>query len=121
MSKKIKAFAVTGVVNTAVEDAGLTSPQGEKRHCNKIFLTVSAAVGDTIEVWLEEEKLMTIYDYLVDGYGDSGATNILYPTNKPNSFEVDADIPVGQVLKVILVSGGTAINIFGGYEYEVIE
>lgn len=117
--KYLQAFAVTGVANTdTLDSTGLTSTTEETKTVEKIIVTTSGQVGNTIRVWLEREKLAEIYDYNLDTVEASGS-NMYKSTVKEREIVLNVTIPVGQTLRVSINAGGTAKNIFGGYVYTI--
>jgi hypothetical protein len=118
--KYYQEFSVSGVANSEVLDVGLTSTEAEKKRCTAIYVTTNDYVGNIIVARLEREKILGIYDYIIDTYSLSGSTNTVRSTTKLNRIEIGVDIPVGRTLKVGISCGANATRIYGAYEYEII-
>jgi hypothetical protein len=115
-----KAFSITGVANTTTFATDyLESTEAEKKHCDSIILNLSGQVGNTIQVWLDREKLFEVYDYSLDTAEASG-TNAYKSVQKLLQILVDQDIPLGALLKVAISCGGTAKNVYGTFVYHLI-
>lgn len=107
--KYYDTLQVTGSVNKEVISDKFTSPENEKRHLDGVYLNISAQQGNTVNIYLEREKLANINDYVI-------------PTtagNESNFFPLDLDLPIGQSLTLSVVSGGTANNLNAVLRYTV--
>jgi len=114
---KYQEFAVTGVINTTVADAGLVSLVDAPKHLRAIIINSSALQGNHIEGWIGTDMIMSIPDYCCDTQGEAAAQHALSST-KMGRIPIEEDIPPGQIFKIALRSGGTASNLFGAYEYD---
>jgi len=114
-----KSFSITGSANTTIFDTGLTSTEEEKRKLVGVIVSLSAQIGNIIEGWLEREKVVDLYDYVLNTHEASG-TNMYKSVNKELIIPIDMEIPVGQTFKMAVKSGATAINLFGSYIYELL-
>jgi len=117
MPKYFKEFSITGVANDTAYDEGLESTETEKRKVTHVLVNVGAHVGNTLEFWLERERVATIPDYLVDTEANSATTNTMVSTTKINRIEVDFEIPTGQRFKAAIRCGANPQNFYGAYEY----
>jgi len=115
-----KLFDVTGVANDVVYDVGIESTEAEPKHIVAIELTVSAYVGNVVQIWVEREKKQEVPDVLLDTWASTGTTNTQYSTYKINRLDVDFDLPVGERLKVGLLCGATATKVRGCYVYNLM-
>lgn len=115
-----KDFTITGVANiTTFDSPGLISPRGEKRHVDSITVNLSGHAGNKIEVWLDREKRITVYDYSLDTSEASG-TNMFKSVVKKAEIPVDLDVPEGATLNVAITCGATPKNVFGTYNYRIV-
>jgi len=120
MAEKLyQSFSVTGVANSEVLDSGISSTETEKKKVISILICVSGYAGNMVRGWLEREKKLEIYDYVLDTSEASG-TNAYRSTTKIIQIPVELEIPVGQTFKVGIYCGGTGKNIYGAYQYEII-
>lgn len=117
--KRYQTFSVTGVANKTVDDTGLESTQAEPKTIKAIHITTSGQAGNWVEVWLEQERLASVIDYLVHTYASAGSTNVQMATNYLTKLELDHSLPVGQRLKVSIKCGATLKVLHGMYEYEL--
>lgn len=120
MPKYHKEFTVTGSANVTTFDAGLESTEAEKKKIVSVIINVSGYAGNVIEGWIDREKILGIYDYVINTEANDGDTNTPYSTNKILELEVDHELIVGQTFKIAIKCGGTAKNIQGAYKYELM-
>lgn len=104
-----ETFLVTGVVNSEVISKSFIAPENEHRYVEGVYLNVSARAGNTIDLYLEREKIAELTDYMLALPGED--TETFWPLN--------LDLPVGLSLTVSVVSGGTASNLRAIYRYTV--
>jgi len=119
MAKYAKAFSITGVANTAVEDKGISSSEADHKHLEKIIINLTGHAGNKIEVWFEREKFFEIYDYNLDT-SEAASTNVLKSTTKLNEIEIDSDIPIGKTIQAVIRCGATAKDVYGSYVYHLV-
>lgn len=117
--KLYQAYAVTGSANTTVYDSGITSTETEKKRVLSVLINVSNYAGNLVQGWLEREKKVDVYDYVLNTDNATG-TNAYRSTSKIIEIPLELDVPVGQTFKMAIKSGGTATNIQGAYKYEII-
>lgn len=117
---KYQGFNRTGTINATELDGGLVSTKEEPKHIRAILINVSAYELNVVEGWIGNERVLEVYDNVFDTIEDLGAANFPYSTSKIGRLPIEIDIPVGQAFKLGIRCGGTASNIVGAYEYEVI-
>lgn len=119
MAKQYYQLAsVTGVINTTVYDTGLESTEEQVKKCTGIVVNMSTHIGNTIEVWLERERIAQIPDFCLDTREAAGGANAYKSATKMGFIRLDVEIPYGQTLKVAVASGATANDLSGAYQYE---
>lgn len=111
-------FAVTGAANVETLDTGLESTTGFPKRIVSVIISVSGYADNIITGWVEEEQILTLPDYEVDTWADSGGTNTMHSTKKFIEIPIDRILDVGQRFKIGIECGGTAKNIRGAYKYE---
>lgn len=121
MQKYYKAFSVTGAINTETPDGGIESTGKEKKKVTAIIVNVSGYAGNTIRVWIDTELIAELYDYNLNTEANDGDTNTPYSTAKMDRIPIDHELDIGETLLVAINCGGTAKNIQGAYEYEILE
>jgi hypothetical protein len=114
-----KRFAVTGVINTTTPDTGIECTESEKIIVKALLISVSAYQGNIIEGWVEREKYVELYDYLLNTVLAAGAANAYASTNKLLRIPVEIKLQLGQIFRVAVNAGAAAVNLFGAYEYEL--
>ena len=119
MARRFQKINVTGSVNSLVLDTGLESTEQERVRVVKVHLAVSGSIGNTVEGYVRQKQEIQIDDRIMDQANASG-TNQFPSTNKLRTLEMDRELAVGERLQVGIRSGGTATNLFGAYEYEVM-
>lgn len=110
---------ITGVINSSVEGNGITSTDTEEKTIKAVSVVVSTYQGNIIEGFIEREKIISVYDYLFDTFESTGGTSTQKSTTKLQRLLVGHLILIGDTFKLIIVSGGTANNLFVQYEYEI--
>lgn len=110
---------ITGVANTSVEGDGITSTETEEKTIKAVILQVNGYAGNLIEGFIEREKILRIYDYLLDTFETTGSTNTQKSTTKLARFILDHAIKIGDTFKLIVASGATPNNLYAHYEYEI--
>ncbi len=118
--RNIDSIFVQGVANSTVQHSGLVSTRTIRRNVLGVFLIVEKQVGNLVQIFVEREKFIELYDYNIDSYGQLGSSNSAVDTNKPHYFLVDKIIPEGETLYVAIQCGATVSKIYGGYEYEEV-
>ncbi len=116
--RNIDSIFVQGVANSTVQDAGLVSTRTIRRKVLGVFIIVEKQVANLIQIFVEREKIIELYDYNIDSYGQLGSSNSAIDVNKPHYFIVDKVIPEGETLYVAIQCGATVSKVYGGYEYE---
>jgi len=119
MANYAKAFSITGVANTAVEDIGISSSEGDHKYLDKIVVSLTGQAGNKIEVWFEREKFFECYDYSLDTTEASG-TNMYKSVHKLNEIVIDRDIPIGKKIQAVLRCGATNKDLYGSYVYHIV-
>lgn len=115
---KREALSVTGVANTTTEYLVVESTEEEPKVIHAIHVNVSAQVGNRVEIWQEREKVADLYDYLLDTREASG-TNQYKSIKKMQRIDLDIDLPIGEKIKIMMVSGSTATDLHGWVEYTI--
>jgi len=120
MKTYYKSFSITGVINTDSDPSvELESTKTEPKQIKAILVSVSAYAGNTIRGVIEREKILEIYDYALRTHVASGTNQ--YPTvNGLIRIPLDHKIEVGDSFKLTLNNGGTATDLYGSYEYEIL-
>ncbi len=115
-----KGFNVNGTINVTELDAGLVSLVEEKKRVRAVLISSSAWEGNIIEGWIGTNRILEIYDYCLDTQELAGADTPPLSALKTIRIPIDEEIPAGQIFKIGINCGGTASNIFGAYEYEIV-
>ncbi len=108
-----KAFSVTGVANKTTSDDGLISSLDEPKKILAILITVSKYRANILEGWIETNRILSIYDYVLNSLDDSKGLNPIV------RIPIDEVIKPGMIFKIAINCGATATNIHGAYEYEL--
>jgi len=116
-----KRFSITGVATDIALDEGLESTATEPKRLLYVAVQTNGPADNTIEGWLEREKVFDIPDKLVDFEADDGATDLAKPANRITEINVNVDMAVGQVFKVGIRCGATNKDLEGFYAYEIIK
>lgn len=119
MSLRYEGFTMLSDASKQKFHAGIESNQAEPKRLIGMLVHVSAQVGNRIQIYLDNEKLADIYDYLFDTVAVTGADTFPYSQNKLHKIDLEIDIPLGQRVKACVQSGVTPSTIFGAYIYEV--
>ena len=106
--KNIPLFIIGNGTNLLVKDDGIRG----------IVVNMSTHIGNTIEVWLERERIAQIPDFCLDTREAAGGANAYKSATKMGFIRLDVEIPYGQTLKVAVASGATANDLSGAYQYE---
>ena len=118
---KYQGFTVTGVANTTVLDGGLVSTVEEPRHIKSVLICCTTYLSNVIEGWIGNERVLEIYDSVLDTIADLGAANFPYSTTKKGEIIIELDIPAGQIFKIGVRSAGVLSSIEGAYVWEPVE
>jgi len=113
-------FSVDGTANAVTWDTGIESTEAEKKRIVAVLISVSGYQNNVLRGAIEREDILKIRDYVLDTYGSTGSTNTQYATTKINRIPIGHDLAVGRTFKIGIECGGTATNIRGAYEYEII-
>ena len=119
MSRRTQKYSVTGATNALTLDGGIQSTEDEKIKLIGVYISASALVGNTIEGWISQTRHVEIIDYVLRTHTASG-TNQYPDTNGMHYIPVERDLEVGLAFKIGVNAGGTGSNIFGAYEFEVL-
>ena len=114
-----QGFHVVGVANTTVLDAGLVSTQEEPKKVDAILIDTSVHLGNIIEGWIGNERVLEIPDFVFDTRELNAATINSRSTTKILRLPVEQDIPVGQIFRIGVRSAGVGETIDGAYEYSM--
>ena len=117
--KRTQGFAVTGENTKLKLDTGLESTTDRPKKILGVYITVSQWQGNTIEGYLETDRVVEINDRVIDTYYTPGAANAYCSTRKLNYIPIDFDLPVGKRFQIGVRSGATKNDIEGAYEYEI--
>lgn len=115
-----KRFAVTGIANTTVLDAGLVSLVGEKYHIKAVLITVDQYFNNIIEGWIGTQRVLEVPDYIFDTFDFTAATINCVSTTKIIRLPIELDIPEGQIFKIGLNCGANLSLLYGSYEYVIV-
>ncbi len=112
-------FTAVGVATKAKFDGGLVSTEVEPKRIEAILICVEKYAANHIEGWIGSNKIMDLYDYVLDTF-DSAAAGTTYPSGtKMGRVPIGEDIPVGQTFKIGIRCGGTDTDIYGAYQYTI--
>jgi len=114
-----QGFHVVGVANTTVLDGGLVSTVEEPKRIDAILIDTSVHLGNIIEGWIGNERVLEIPDFVFDTRELNAATLASRSTSKILRLPVEQDIPMGQIFKIGVRSAGVGETIDGAYEYTV--
>jgi hypothetical protein len=115
-----QGFHVVGVANTTVLDGGLVSTVEEPKRIEAILIDTSVHLGNIIEGWIGNLRVLEVPDYLFDTRELNAATIASRSTTKILRLPVDLEVPVGQIFKIGVRSAGVGETIDGSYEYSLI-
>lgn len=108
-----KSFSVTGVANKTTFDDGLISSVEEPKKIRAVIITVSKYRSNIVEGWIETNRLLDIYDYVLNSLDDTTGVNPI------TRIPIDEIIKPGMIFKIAINCGATPTNIHGAYEYEL--
>ena len=114
------AFKITGVLNATVYDAGLESTEKEPKRLLSILVQVSLYQENDVEGWIENTKIFSVPDKLIDTIANTASANQQYSAQRINEIPVEVDLAVGERFKAAIKCGGTATDLIGAYVYELI-
>ena len=115
-----KSFTITGVINISTLDGGLFSLVAEPVRVRAVLINSSATEGNIIECWIGTKRVMACYDYLFDTQEETAGATAPLSQNKISRLPIELDVPPGQAFKIGINCGGTASDLYGAYEYDVI-
>jgi len=121
MARRYESFTITGVANTTTFDSGITSTKEEPKKLLGLLIHLSGWAANIIELWLERERLMKVYDYNFPTDEGTGGANTQKCVNREAFIELQKDIPEGQTLKAAINCGATNKNVHGSYVYDLKE
>lgn len=119
MARRYQAIDVTGSVNSLVLDVGIESTEQERIRIVAVHAAVSVVVGNKVEGYVRQKQEIEIMDWIMDT-SEAAGTDQYKSTSKMRSIMMDRELAVGERLQVGIRSGGTASNLVGCYEYEVM-
>lgn len=119
MARRWQKITVTGSANGLVLDDGLESTEQERVRVIAVHVAVSAAQGNSVEGYIRQTRELQVDDRILDVSTASGSD--AYPsTTKLRKLMLDRELAIGERLQVGVRSGGTATNLYGAYEYELM-
>lgn len=118
--KRYQDFAVTGVANEEVLDAGIASTEVHTKHVAAVLCNLNIQEGAYIVAYVDETEILKIPDYLIDTQESTGSTNTQKSTKKITRIEIDYTLEVGEKLQIGTLSGATGSDLYGAYEYEIV-
>lgn len=113
-----KLFRITGEANKTIFDSGLISTVAEPKTIKAILINVSAYHTNTIQGWIETNRILEIPDDLCNTSDTSLAITAVISSNKLLRIPVDENIPPGMIFKIAIKCGVDVTSINGSYEYE---
>ena len=117
MGTRRTSFSIAGVINSTVHSSVFQSTVAQPARLVGIDIAVSAYAGDTIELWIDQDRYQDIYDRNLRTYGVATADSSSN-ANPKNYLEVDKVLEVGQQVTIAVLSGGTAVNAQGAFVWE---
>ena len=112
-----QGFHVVGVANTTVLDGGLVSTAEEPKKIDAVLVDVSVHLGNIIEGWIGNKRVLEVPDFVFDTRELNAATFASRSTSKILRLPVGLDIPVGQKFQIGVRSAGVGETLDGSYEY----
>jgi len=112
-----KAFSVTGQNNKTVLDSGLISTVEVPKTIRAVLINVSAYQGNTVEGWIETNRILEIIDKVLNTEFVAAADTPYSSTTKIVRIPIEEPIPAGMIFKIGINSGATKTDISGAYEY----
>lgn len=119
MTKRYKAFTITGTANDTEWDGGLKGTEARPKKLLGLLLFVSGQAGNQILLDHERTRLMSLYDYHIDTDQQNSDTNTPKSVNKLIFIDIEQDVPAGHTVMVGIACGATAKNVYGSYVYEL--
>lgn len=115
-----KIFRITGEANKTIFDSGLISTVDEPKRIKAILINVSAYHTNTIEGWIETNRILEIPDDVCNTSDTSLAITGVISSNKLIRIPIEENIPPGMIFKIAINSGTEPTHIDGSYEYEKV-
>jgi len=115
-----KLFRVTGEANKTIFDDGLVSTIEEPKKIRAILITVSTYNNNTIEGWIETNRILEIPDECCSTKDFTTTATYYPPTTKIIRIPIDEEIKPGMAFKIAINSGASPTSINGSYEYEKV-
>ncbi len=112
-----KAFTVTGVINTTTLDAGLVSLVEQPVKVDAVLINCDSHEGNVIEGWIGTERVLEIYDYVLDTQEETAGATAPFSTKKMGRIPINMEISPGQIFKIGVRCGAAANDLYGAYEY----
>jgi hypothetical protein len=120
--KFTQLFRVIGNTNAITYDDGLKSTDTEPKRLLAVYLQCAAWDGNDqtdVQGYHERAKVFDLPAKAIPAVPDTATSQSTAPPLYHRQ-EVELDIPVGEVFKVAIKCGSTAVKIRGWYEYEII-
>ncbi len=114
-----KSFFVTGEANKTVMDSGLVSTLEEPKIIKAVLIDVSSYQDNIIEGWIETNRILSIYDKVLNTSYFVALEGAFHSTNKIIRIPIDELIKPGMIFKIGINSGAIPSNICGAYEYTI--
>ncbi len=115
-----KVFRVTGLANKTIFDGGLISTVEEPKRLRAIIITVDTYNDNTIEGWIETNRILEIPDDCLSTKDYLIAASYFRPTDKMFRIPIEENIAPGMIFKIAIKCGAAVTSIDGSYEYETV-
>ncbi len=115
-----KGFTIVGVANETTADAGLVSLVDKPVRIRAILINVDTHEGSILEGWIGTDRILEIYDYVLDTQALAGADTPPLSAMKLIRIPIEEDLKPGQIFKIAINCGAAANDVFGSYEYEPV-
>jgi hypothetical protein len=112
-------FAVTGIANKTILDAGIQSTEKVKKTLISVLIQTSAYNGNTVEGWIQQLKVTEVAESLLDTVERESDEKMNKSANRINEIPVAAPLEIGQLYQIGINSGATPSDISGSYVYEI--
>lgn len=115
-------FRITGSANSTVFDSGLKSTTSEKKKLINILFQTDKHAGtddNNVQGWLEKVKVLDVPEKMVPDQLTADVTADAMG-NQMSKYEINHEIPEGEIFKSAMQCAATPVNLRGYYEYEII-
>jgi len=112
-----KAFTVTGVVNITTLDGGLVSLVEQPVKIDAVLINLDTTEGNVVEGWIGTERILEIYDYVLDTQEETAAATAPLSQKKMGRIPIEMEIPPGAIFEIGIRCGAVANDLYGAYEY----